>query len=49
MIKIGKERFEGPELIFNPFFGGYECDGVSDLVFNSINKCAVDIRRQLYG
>jgi len=48
-IKIGRERFEGPELLFTPGFGGYECEGVSDLVFNSINNSSVDIRRALYG
>jgi len=49
MIKIGKERFEGPELLFNPLFGGHDFDGVSHLVFKSINSCDVDIRRALYG
>lgn len=36
-IKIGKERFEAPELLFNPFFGGHDYEGVSDMVFKSIN------------
>jgi len=49
MIKVGRERFETAEILFNPFIGGYECFGVSDLVFNSINKSNIDIRRSLYG
>jgi len=36
-IKIGRERFEGPELLFNPYFDGHEFPGVSEMVFNSIN------------
>ena len=36
-IKIGKERFEGPELLFSPYLGGHEFDGVSDMIFKSIN------------
>jgi len=38
-IKIGKERFEGPEILFNPFLAGYDYGGVSEMVFSSINEC----------
>jgi len=36
-IKIGRERFEAPELLFNPFLGGHDFPGISEMVFNSIN------------
>lgn len=32
-IKIGKERFEAAELLFNPFVGGFDYEGVSNMVF----------------
>ena len=36
-IKIGRERFEAAELLFNPNYGGYDFPGVSEMVFSSIN------------
>ena len=36
-IKIGRERFEAAEILFNPYIGGYDYPGVSEMVFNSIN------------
>lgn len=47
-IKIGRERFEAPELLFSPYVDGHDFDGVSDMVFKSINGCSVDSRRTLY-
>ena len=37
VIKIGRERFEATELLFNPSVDGHEFPGVSEMVFNSIN------------
>jgi hypothetical protein len=36
-MKIGRERFEAAELLFNPCIGGFDFPGVSEMVFNSIN------------
>jgi actin-related protein 2 len=36
-IKISKEKFEAPEILFNPMLVNSEADGVHELVFNSIN------------
>lgn len=47
-IKIGRERFEAAELIFNPQFDGNSFDGVSNLVFDTIQKCDVDLRKNMY-
>ena len=48
IITIGSERFRGPEVIFQPNFIGKE-RRIHRLCFNSIMKCDVDIRKDLYG
>lgn len=47
-IKIGRERFEACELLFSPYYGGYETPGVAEIVFQSIMKCPIDVRKMLY-
>ncbi|KAJ3338776.1 actin [Gonapodya sp. JEL0774] len=49
VITIGNERFRGPEALFQPSFLGMESPGVHELTYNSIAKCDLDIRRELYG
>ena len=46
---IGNERFRCPEVLFNPSFIGMEAVGIHDTTFNSIMKCDVDIRKDLYN
>mmetsp|Transcript_884 Transcript_884/g.2050 ORF Transcript_884/g.2050 Transcript_884/m.2050 type:complete len:379 (+) Transcript_884:104-1240(+) len=46
---IGNERFRAPEVLFNPAMVGMEQSGVHEATFNSIMKCDVDIRKDLYG
>jgi actin-related protein len=48
-IVIDNERFRAPEALFCPSFLGMECGGVHDMVFQSIMKCDVDIRKDLYS
>jgi hypothetical protein len=36
-IKIGRERFMGPEILMNPGIAGLEMDGCGEMVFKSIN------------
>lgn len=36
-IKLGRERFEAAELLFNPIVDGHDSMGTSDLVFKAIN------------
>jgi len=48
VITVGNERFRCPEVLFQPNFVGMENAGVHQLTFNSIMKCDVDIRRDLY-
>merc|ERR1712242_417214 len=49
VITIGSERFRAPETLFQPNFIGMESAGIHKLTFDSIMKCDVDIRRDLYG
>jgi len=48
VITIGSERFRAPEVLFQPNFVGMESSGIHKLCFDSIMKCDVDIRRDLY-
>eukprot|EP00163_Fabomonas_tropica_P005561 TRINITY_DN1511_c0_g1_i2.p1 TRINITY_DN1511_c0_g1~~TRINITY_DN1511_c0_g1_i2.p1 ORF type:complete len:393 (+),score=130.04 TRINITY_DN1511_c0_g1_i2:548-1726(+) len=48
VIKIGSERFEAPECLFNPSLLGIEGGGVADLVFDCINSADMDCRSELY-
>jgi len=48
VITIGNERFRAPETLFQPNFVGMESHGIHRLTFDSIMKCDVDIRRDLY-
>jgi len=49
VITIGAERFRAPEVLFQPSFIGLEQEGIHSLTFSSIQKCDVDIRKELYG
>jgi len=48
VITIGNERFRCPEVLFNPGLIGKESEGIHRLTYQSIMKCDVDIRRDLY-
>ncbi|EZA62929.1 Actin, muscle [Ooceraea biroi] len=49
VITIGNERFRTPEALFQPSFLGMESCGIHETVYNSIMKCDVDIRKDLYA
>ncbi|KAH9500653.1 hypothetical protein Btru_077203 [Bulinus truncatus] len=49
VITIGNERFRTPEAMFQPSFLGMESAGVHETTYNSIMKCDVDIRKDLYA
>jgi actin-related protein len=49
VVTIGAERFRCPEVLFKPNFIGVEQEGVHKLTYDSIMKCDVDIRKDLYG
>jgi len=48
VITIGAERFRCSEPLFQPSLIGKESKGIHELTFESIQKCDVDIRRDLY-
>mmetsp|Transcript_17884 Transcript_17884/g.22029 ORF Transcript_17884/g.22029 Transcript_17884/m.22029 type:complete len:377 (+) Transcript_17884:211-1341(+) len=48
VITIGNERFRCPEVLFQPSFIGKEAAGVDQTMFQTIMKCDVDIRADLY-
>merc|ERR1711998_72108 len=49
VITVGNERFRCPEALFQPSFLGMEAVGCHETAYNSIMKCDVDIRKDLYG
>jgi len=46
---VGNERFRCPESMFRPSFLGMEVVGIHEGSFNSIMKCDIDIRKDLYA
>jgi len=48
VITVGAERFRCAEVLFQPNLIGKEQDGIHKLTYNSIMKCDIDIRRDLY-
>ena len=49
VITVGNERFRCPEVLFQPSFIGKEASGIHDCTFQTIMKCDVDIRKDLYA
>jgi actin-related protein len=49
VITIGSERFRCPEVLFKPSLIGMENAGIHQTTYDSIMKCDVDIRKDLYG
>ncbi|MEE3506299.1 MULTISPECIES: actin, cytoplasmic 2 [unclassified Pseudomonas] len=48
-ITVGDERFRCPEVLFKPSLTGFKFAGIHEVVYNSIMKCDVDIRKDLYS
>jgi actin len=49
VITVGNERFRCPEVLFKPNLIGREFSGIHQTTYDSIMKCDVDIRKDLYG
>merc|ERR1711964_49966 len=49
IITVGSERFRCAEVLFQPSLIGKESSGIHDTTFQSIMKCDVDIRKDLYA
>lgn len=49
LVTLKDQRFRTGELLFKPSFIGQEFNGIHELTFNSIMKCDVDVRKDLYN
>jgi len=49
VITVGNERFRCPETLFQPAFIGMESAGIHEVAYNSIMRCDIDIRKDLYA
>jgi actin-related protein len=49
VVIIGNERFRCPEVLFQPNLLGREAQGVHDCIFQTVMKCDIDIRRDLFA
>ena len=48
VIRVGSERFEAPECLFQPHLVDVEQPGIAEFLFNTIQGADVDIRTSLY-
>jgi actin-related protein 2 len=48
VIRVGSERFEAPECLFQPHLVDVEQPGIAEFLFNTIQSADVDIRTSLY-
>jgi len=48
VVTVGNERFRVPEVMFQPSFIGMEDAGIHEMIYKSIMKCDVDIRKDMY-
>jgi len=49
VVKIGLERFQAPELLFNPSLMGREEPGIHELAIQAVAKSRPEDRRQIYS
>ncbi|XP_078662186.1 actin, cytoplasmic-like [Branchiostoma floridae x Branchiostoma belcheri] len=47
-ITVGTERFRCPETLFQPSLVGKESPGIHETTYNTIMKCHVEFRKELY-
>ncbi|EAA65449.1 hypothetical protein AN0673.2 [Aspergillus nidulans FGSC A4] len=48
VIRVGSERFEAPECLFQPHLVDVDQPGMAELLFNTIQGTDVDVRSSLY-
>ncbi|XP_040280341.1 actin, clone 302-like [Bufo bufo] len=48
VVTTSHQRFRAPEILFSPSNNGVEASGVHTMIFDSILRCAMDIRRPLF-
>ena len=47
-IRISNKKFEATEIMFDPFLIQSELPGIHAIVYESINSCPFDVRKELY-
>ena len=48
-LTVGVERFLAPEVVFNPSAVGKESPPFDEVIVESVSKCDIDLRRDLYS
>jgi len=49
IVTVGNQRFRCGEVLFNPSMIGLEQEGVDSLTYETIQKCEIDIRKDMYS
>ncbi|XP_059280066.1 actin-100-like [Lycium ferocissimum] len=49
VINIGAERFRCPEVLFQPSLAGMDVKGIHENAYNTIMRCDIDIRKDLFA
>jgi centractin len=48
-LELASERYYAPEILFDPEYIGEEASGASTMIFESIMKCDLNLRRTLFS
>lgn len=48
VIRVGQERFEAPEALFQPHLINVEAPGCAEMLFNTIQAADIDTRADFY-
>jgi len=48
VIKMDRERYQAPEVLFNPELMDVEQEGIATMLFNMINEADIDLRSAFY-
>jgi actin len=48
IVSLESERFRVPEALFQPAYLGLQVPGLHVITFNSIMKCDMDVRKDMY-
>lgn len=48
-VTYGTEAFRCPEALFTPSIAGSQSDGIQQLIHTSLEKCDIDVRKELYS
>jgi len=48
-LNVGSERFEAPEIMFQPYNAGMTCSSIQEATYSAIMKCNMDVRKRLWA